>query len=243
MKRTILLLGLLLLLNSSIQMGIASIGDQPSNRPIVSKDELVNHEFLVFNGSAYHERIVDYNRTMTEGIGENWTAYAEKYYWIGVYFTFDLVNGSDPFEYGDFVLVKFKNESKPIKTNATEYVEMYNETVGLVLENDTVIGIIPEPTETSNQSITFPFTTGIGSYPWSDDPINGTETDDPNLGKYVFYYTGNGFMNISAKTYAYVETPVLAGDIEGEPTNFGWTWLVMLAALTLAKRTKRIRIK
>ncbi len=120
---TVLLLTLFLLI--SIPASIAD-EDEFEHRNVrgelEAKRVLVDEEFLVFNGTSYYERVVDFNKTAMKGFGDNFTEYAKKYSIMSIDFKFSLVNNSQPFEKGDFVFVYHYNETMPTYPNASYYL-------------------------------------------------------------------------------------------------------------------------
>ncbi len=65
-----------------------------------------------------------------------------------------------------------------------------------------------------------------------------TPEDQSHLMKFVVYYRGNEFINMSAKTYTGIYT-IFLDDADGSFVSIGWTWLVMLAAFPLVRYKRK----
>ncbi len=239
MKPSIILLLFLMLINFPGQLSIADHVTEytqihsPTN-PSNSSDQqkltaifsYVEEEFLAFNGSGYIELVVDLNKSATTTLGKNWTNYVvEERLIFGV--EFNLVNRSAEFQRGDFVFVYFADETMTINPNASYY-----------MDNDSYIDIVPRPSEEISSRDVFPLTFGF-VFDTVNLTHNQTRDDNPYLLKYVVFYTGSSFMNISAQTYITLgprEVYELTTSVSNNNSvTFAWAWFFVLMALSLRK--------
>ncbi len=208
----------------------------------------IKTDYIFFNNSGVYEEIMDYNQTMTEWLGRNWSDYLIPGDFQSLGFQFDLVNDTH-FEEGDFVFVLMPNESYPTIDNSTHYVVNFREhlyssytttrNTTVYLYHDTrLIIATPFSNRTSPYQefpvgvfMDYPFHEGRSSY--------SRDNDDPNLIKLLIFYNGNDTVNIS-KTLLFENWRIYTMDgNEGfTPVHLEWSLVFLVLAGRRIRRKK-----
>ncbi len=208
--------------------------DVASNSGIVPDERHVDYEntldqwFLAFNGSGYHEQVIDFNQSAIEKLGHNWTDYGIEYRFL-CGFEFNLVNQSVQFERGDFVFVLLLNESLEITPNASYY-----------MDNDSFINVVPRPIlDEEHPKEVFPVIFGFEVDIFDLLESNNT-SDNPYIAKFAVFYTGNEFMNISLVTNLHFAGRVIyeVGVSDNNSVGLGLAWLLFLMGHPIYRRRK-----